>query len=535
MEQFDFVIIGAGSAGCVLAERLSRSGRHRVLLLEAGVRDRRAWIRLPIGYGKCFHDPAVNWGLHTESVPSLDGRKIYWPRGKVVGGSSSINGLVYFRGLPGDFDDWAEAGYAGWDWASLLPIFERLERQIAGDGSQTGSGPMAVSDCERDFHPIRRHYYAAAQDLDLPRVDPKAAIFGEGIGPYHLTVEGGLRCSAATAFLRPALARRNLVLRRHAQAERILFEARTANALSYHWRGETHQVAAGQVILSAGAVHSPLILQRSGIGPGDLLAMLGIAPVRENPAIGAGLQDHIGIDYMFRAHEPTLNQELGTKLGQLRAGLRYLFGRRGPLGLSVNQMGGLVRSHPGANRADIQLYFNPLSYSTTYRNRRPLLRPDPWPGFILGFNPCRPTSRGHVHLAGPDLSDGPMIVPSYLETEEDRAAVIACGRLSARLLETSALQSLIAGENGFSPIGASDEEILADFRARSGSVFHACGTCRMAPEERGGAVDATLRVHGVDGLRVVDASIFPNITSANTNAPTLMVADRAADLILAEA
>ncbi|MEL6475949.1 MAG: GMC oxidoreductase, partial [Pseudomonadota bacterium] len=355
---------------------------------------------------------------------------------------------------------------------------------------------------------------------------------GEAIRTNTLTVRRGLRCSAADAFLRPALRRKNLELRQHALAESVVFDGRRTTGLTYRWRGEMREVAAGTVVLSAGAVLSPLLLQRSGIGPGALLSDLGISVRRENAAVGRGLQDHLGVDYMFRASEPTLNQDLGNLFGQMRAGIRYALTRRGPLAISVNQMGGLVRSRDGVERADVQLYFNPLSYSTTYRDKRPLLKPDPWPGFILGFNTCRPTSRGHVALSGPGPDSAPKIAPNYLSSEADLAEVIAAARLIGRLAATPAMQGLIAGGNGFSPLNASDDAILADFRSRASTVFHACGTCRMAPEDRQGVVDTSLRVHGVEGLHVVDASIFPNITSANTNAPTIMVADKAADLIL---
>jgi choline dehydrogenase len=289
------------------------------------------------------------------------------------------------------------------------------------------------------------------------------------------------------------------------------------------------------VIVSAGAVKSPQLLQLSGIGPGDLLNRFGIAVHLDFPSVGGGLQDHLSMTYAFRCSEPTLNQVLGRLPGQIGAALRYLFRRDGPLSLSVNQMGGLVRSRPGLSRPDTQLYCNPLSYSTVHRDKRPLLKPDPWPGFILGFNPCRPTSRGRIDVAGPDPSAQPRIVPNSLSTNSDIADMIAGARLIERMAQTPAMRALITGPNGFSPVGADDDMLLADVRARASTVFHPCGTCRMAPREAGGVVDPSLRVWGVDGLRVVDASVFPNITSANTNAPTIMTAMRAADLILAGA
>ena len=534
MDRFDYVIVGAGSAGCVLADRLS-AGNRRVLVLEAGPRDRSAWIKLPIGYGKCFHHPRINWRLQTRPEPGLDDREIYWPRGKVVGGSSSINGLVYLRGLPHDFDDWARAGNPGWGWEDVVPVFDRIEGHVAPEGSPCGPGPLAVSDREAEYHPIKRHYLAAAEEAGLPRACPDRAGWGEGVAGYRITTRNGFRCSAADAFLRPALSRPSTEVQSDAVVDQILFEGRRATGVRYRCRGQIREARAERaVLLCAGAVHSPLILQASGIGPGDLLRSLGIAVREANEAVGGGLQDHLGIDYLFRATEATLNQELGTLLGQIRAAWQFLSRRGGPLSLSVNQMGGLVRSSDCQPVADLQLYCNPLTYTTRYRNRRPLLRPDPWPGFAIGFNTCRPTSTGRVDLSGPSVSDPPAIRPAYLSTNEDVASVLSGARLIERLITTRALQGLIAGANGFSPQGAEDGAILADFRARASTVFHACGTCRMAPRDRGGVVDTALRVHGFDGLRVIDASIFPNITSGNTNAPTIMVASKAADMILSE-
>lgn len=526
-DEADYVVVGAGSAGCVLADRLSADGRARVLLVEAGGSDRRFWIRAPIGYGRTFADPAVNWRFRAEPDPGLDGRAAYVPRGKVLGGSSSINALVYCRGLPGDFDDWRDAGAAGWGWAEVAPVFARVE-------SATG-GPLSVEIREEELHPIRRHMRAAAVEAGLPLTDDMNGARPAGVGAYALTTRRGLRCSAADAFLRPALGRANLVLRTGALALRVAFDGRRAVGVVLRQGGETRLARARrEVILAAGAVGTPALLQRSGVGPGALLQAMGLPVLLDAPAVGAGLQDHVGVNYAFRATEPTLNGVLGTWAGRLEAGAAFLLARRGPLSLSVNQMGGLVRSAPQAPRPDVQLYFNPLSYSAGFAGERPLTMPDPWPGFILGFNPCRPTSEGSVTIAAPDAEAAPRIVTNYLATEADRAGVVAGARLVARLLGTAALRRLVAAPAGFDPVGADDAALLADFRARAGSVYHLCGTCRMGPEGRG-ALDARLRLRGVEALRVADASAFPNVTSANTNAPTLMLAMRAADLALGEA
>lgn len=532
MDEFDCIIIGAGSAGSVLSDRLSASGRDRILLLEAGGTDRRPWVRLPIGYGKTFHNSRVNWCYTSESSDGLDGRAMYWPRGKVLGGSSSINGLVWMRGLPEDFDDWEQAGNPGWGWQDVASVFDTVEE--VGDGAASSEGRISVAARADEYHPIGQVYLDAARAAGLPNAVAGSGHWSEGVGPYSITTRRGLRHSAADAFMRRAARRPNVEIRTGILVDRIDFDGKQAQAVRYRRGQQIITVRARKmIILAAGTVGSPAILQRSGIGPRPLLSDLGITPVYVNAAVGGGLQDHLGIDYYFRATQPTLNQVLGTWRGQIRSALEFLVSRRGALSLSVNQMGGLVRSAAEAMRADIQLYFNPLSYTAEHRRRRILLRPDPWPGFAFGFNACRPTSQGRVDIQSSDPALPPRIAPNYAATEKDAAAAIAGGRLIERMLATPAMRALISETNGFTPSGASDEDILADFRARATTVFHPCGTCRMAPKDANGVVDASLRVHGVDGLRVVDASIFPNITSANTNAPTIMVAAKAADIIRA--
>ncbi|SDF40061.1 GMC family oxidoreductase [Limimaricola pyoseonensis] len=536
MASYDYIIIGAGSAGCVLADRLSASGRHSVLVLEAGSRDRSPWVRLPLGYGKTFFHPQMNWRYQSEPDAGLGGRSDYWPRGKVVGGSSSINALVWARGLPHDFDDWAEAGATGWNWDVARRTYEAMETRVAADGRREGHGPLHVQDVSDQIHKVNRHFFAGIDEAGLPRTADCNGAEAEGATAYRITTRDGLRHSAARAYLAPALKRPNVTLRTGVTVERIGFEGRRASEVHLCTKSGAEVLRAGrEIILSAGAVTSPRLLQLSGIGPADLLRAHGIEVRADAPHVGGNLQDHLGLNYYFKANEPTLNNQLRPLWGKAMAAIRYALTRRGPLALSVNQCGGFFRSRPDQAHPDQQIYFNPVSYTTTPSGTRNVVNPDPFPGFIIGYQPARPTSRGRIDISSADPGAAPRIRPNSLATEEDRQAVIAGGALCRRIMQTPALQGLV--ESALDPDlrQLDGEAILEDFRARCGTVFHPVGTCRMGDDPAQSVVDPYLRLHGFAGLRVVDASIFPNITSGNTNAPTMMAAHRAADLILESA
>jgi len=533
---YDYIIIGAGSAGCVLAERLSASGRHRVLVLEAGGRGRSPWIALPLGYGKTFFNPSVNWKYETQPEEALGGRKGYWPRGKVVGGSGAINALVYARGLPRDFDDWEAAGASGWNWNTVRETYDRMETRVSACGGRSGDGPLHVQDVSDQIHPATRHFFKAADELGLPHTQDINSNACEGATAYHINTSGGRRMHSARAYLAPALKRANVRLMTDALVTRIGFDGRRAISVEVQHKGRTLSLRAGRdIILAAGAVTSPRLLQLSGIGPGEILRAHGISPLMDAPHVGGNLQDHLGINYFFRATEPTLNNQLRPLHGKLRAALQYALTRRGPLALSVNQCGGYFRSGPQAAHPDQQLYFNPVTYTMTPNGKRTVVQPDPFPGFIIGFQPARPSSRGRIDISANDPAAAPRITPNSLATAEDQAQVIAGGELCQRLVQTAALTRLIEGPMEPDLRCMTPEQILADFRQRCGTVFHPTGTCRMGEDAAQSVVSPRLKVHGVVGLRVVDASVFPNITSGNTNAPTMMLAHRAADLILEDA
>ncbi len=532
MENFDYIIVGAGSAGCVLADRLSAGGRDRVLVLEAGGSDRRFWIKTPIGYGRTFADAAVNWKYQTLPSKGLNGRTMYWPRGRVIGGSSSINALVYCRGMPDDFDDWRRMGNVGWGWDDVRPYFERSERRVDAAGHASGAGPLDVKDVTPFLHPMRRNWSEAAQELGLPQTDDFNGPHPEGLGCYQVNIRNGLRRSAADAFLRPALHRANLRLKTGAWVSKIRFDRRRAVGVDYVRGGAAFSAQADhEVILCGGAVNSPQLLQLSGIGPAQTLSAAGITPLLDNPAVGGNLQDHLAVVYSFKATQRTLNDELHSTMGKLIAGLRYLLARRGPLALSVNQFGGFARADPESHRPDVQLYFNPVTYGSGDATRT-RIEVDAFSGFYLCFQPTRPTSVGRIDIASADFRRPPNIAPDYLSTDKDVADVVHGGRLLQAIMRTRAIKSLIRAPIAPDLDAMGPEDLIADFRARAATVYHPVGTCRMGVGVGDSVVDSSLRVHGIERLRVVDASVFPTVTSANTHAPTVMVAQKAADYIL---
>jgi choline dehydrogenase len=541
LDEYDYVIVGAGSAGCILANRLTANGRHRVLLLEAGGSDRHPWIQIPIGYGRTFNDPRFNWMYEAQPDPTLEGRSMFWPRGKVLGGSSSINAMVYVRGQPGDFDDWAAAGNPGWAWKDVLPYFKKLEDHPWGASEFHGAGgPVRITDETGKVHPLCNAFVASCEALGIQRTRDFNGAQSEGAGIWQVTIRDGVRVSTSNAYLRPALGRKNLAVITRAQVTRVLFSGSRATGVEFLRHGARQVVSAHrEVILSAGGINSPQLLELSGLGEARILAPLGIAVVAELPAVGRGLQDHLAVNYYYRSRVPTLNDQLAPFFGKMKAGVRYLLTRSGPLAMSVNQAGAFLRAgvdlaaEQRLERPNLHIYFNPASYSTTtLGSRRRLLSPDPFPGFLMSFNTCRPLSRGTVHVRSSDPLAPPIIQPNALSSDQDVADICVGARLLRRIVAARPLADVTESEILPSLAVQSDAELLEDFRKRSGSVFHACGTCAMGPDRSRSVVDARLRVHGLSGLRVVDASVFPNLTSGNTNAPVMMLGEKAADLIL---
>lgn len=532
--QPDFIIVGAGSAGCVMADRLSASGRHKVLVLEAGGSDRRFWIQLPLGYGKTFYDPAVNWCYDTEPDPGLGNRPDYWPRGKVLGGSSSINAMVWIRGQASDYDDWERAGNPGWGWKDVLPVYKRIEdHDLGADAYRGAGGPLHITDVSDRVHPLTHTYIEACKSVGLPFLTDPNGPTQEGCCFYPITTKNARRMSAARAFLRPAMRRGNVKVETDAQATRILFEGKRAVGVEYRQAGTTLQIRASKaVILSAGAVNSPQLLQLSGIGPGVLLQQHGLPVVLANENVGRHLQDHIGINYTYRSRVPTLNGTLRSWPGKLLAGMDWLLRGRGPLSICLNHGGGFFRTGPHRARPNFQLYFQAFSTLISKVGERPLLHPDPFEAFSIGLSNCRPESRGEIMIRSPDPLTPPRIIANAFAAEHDVTEMLEAVKFIRRIAATPAMSAVIAEELAPGPKVQSDDALIADFRARSGTVYHPSCTCRMGPDPATSVVDARLRVHGVESLRIADASVFPNIIAGNTNAPSILVGMKGADIVL---
>ena len=506
-EQYDYIIVGAGSAGCVLANRLTADGRSKVLLLEAGPRDTDPWIHIPLGYGKLFTRRDINWAYDSEPEPNLNGRRIFSPRGKVLGGSSSINGLVYIRGQAEDFDAWE---VPGWSHVELLPYFEKTQ--------------VGVSDLER--HELCDAFIASAQSLGIPANADFNGERQEGTGYYRATMRNGRRSSTAVGYLRPAEKRPNLKVETDALAEKILFDGNRASAVQYQKNGKTLVAKAGrEVVLSGGAFNSPQLLQLSGVGPRALLEANGIPVVHDAPEVGEGLQDHFYCRTFWRANQPiTLNDDMLSLWRKAKIGLDYALFRRGPLTISAGQGAAFVRTRPGLKRPDAQLYF--IKFSTARRGG--VLHP--WSGFTLSVSQLQVESRGSVRIKSSDPRAAPAIRYNYLATENDRRVMVEGLKLIRRIAAAAPLSGYVVREEFPGAAVQTDDELLDVVRQTGETVFHPTSSCRMGTDERS-VVDSHLRVRGLQGLRVVDASIMPAVVSGNTNAAVIAVAEKAADLI----
>jgi choline dehydrogenase len=528
--EFDYVIIGAGSAGCVLANRLSADGKHSVLLLEAGPKDTNIWIHVPLGYGKLFKEKSVNWMYQTEPEPGLGGRQVFQPRGKVLGGSSSINGLLYVRGQHEDYDRWRQRGNAGWGYEDVLPYFKKAENQQRGADQYHGvGGPLPVSDW-RHADPLSEAFVTAAAESGIPTNPDFNGATQEGAGFFQTTTRRGRRASTAFSYLRPAKNRGNLRIETSALAQRILFEGRRARAVEYRQGGGLRTARARkEILISGGAYNSPQLLQLSGVGPAELLKQHGIDIVLDAPGVGNDLQDHMQVRLVMRCAKPvTLNDTLNHPLRRVLAGARYAAFRRGPLTIAAGTSGAFFKTSPRLATPDIQIHFLPFSTDKMGEKLHS------FSGFSASVCQLRPESRGSLRIKSADPGVPPEIRINYLATETDRAAFIDGIKILRKILSAPALKPYVTEEVAPGSKISSDEDLLAFCRQTGSTVYHPTSTCRMGNDSLA-VVDPRLRVRGIEGLRVVDASVMPDLMSGNTNAPTIMIAEKASDMILQDA
>ena len=531
-QEFDYIVVGAGSAGCVLAARLSEDPATRVLLLEAGPPDRSFWIHLPIGYGKTMWSKKYNWCFHTDPDPNMNGRRVYWPRGKALGGSSSINGLIYIRGQREDYDHWARLGNTGWGYDDVLPYFIKSERNQRGSDAYHGSdGPLSVSDIAGKDDLIEA-FIGGAGALGVPRTADFNAATQEGAGYYQLTTWKGWRWSTAKGYLQPARSRPNLRVETGAHVTGIVFDGKRAVGVRYRQGGaDKRATCRGELLLSAGSIQSPQLLQLSGIGPAALLQSRGVAVVHDLAGVGENLQDHLQIRLIFESTRATTNDQLNSWVGQARLGLQWLLHRSGPLAVGINQGGCFMRALPEeAKTPDIQFHVATLSADMAGG------KVHPFSGMTMSVCQLRPESRGHIRIKSRDPFEPPEMRPNYLATDLDRRMAVAGMKAARAIAAAPAMRPFIKREVKPGPDANDDAALLEFCRNNGATIFHPSGTCAMGRDAGAGAVvDARLRVHGVQALRVIDCSVMPTLVSGNTNAPAVMMAEKAADMIRADA
>jgi choline dehydrogenase len=528
---FDYIIIGAGSAGCVLANRLSEDPSVEVALLEAGGRDLNPWIHVPAGYYRNFNNPAITWQYGSGPEPHLENRIVPWPRGKVLGGSSAINGLLYVRGQHQDFNVWRQLGNVGWSFEDVLPYFKRSEDQERGADEYHGAGgPLGVSNVRLSQNAICDAFIAGCEAAGIKRNDDFNGADQEGVGYFQLTNRNGRRCSSAVAYLNPAKSRPNLTIITRAQVEHLILDGKRITGVRYAEHGAPKTAhARREIILSAGAIGSPQILELSGIGAPAVLKAAGVAVAHELPGVGENLQDHLQIRFIYKTSiSGSLNEVWHSPVARVKAGLEWMMQRRGILTIGAGAVGAFAKSRPGLDEPDIQFHFLPLSAD------RPGQGLHPFKGVTVTVCQLRPESRGHIHITTADPEASPAILSNYLAAELDRQVLLDGMKLIRKAVSQKPFAQHVEAEYLPGPDVTSDDALMAYARAYATTVFHPCGTCKMGSDPMA-VVDARLRVRGLTGLRVADASIMPTMTSGNTNAPTIMIGEKASDMIREDA
>ncbi len=533
MKNFDIVIVGAGSAGSIVTNQIIHNTNFKVLLIEAGPSDNNPIIQVPLGYGMTFYHKRMNWNFYSEIQKNLNNREIYYPRGKVIGGSGSINAMIYARGLKTDFDNWNLN--QNWSWENIKSTYEKIEVSINGKTKKIPLNKMPVNDVSDQHHPILKNYFAAANDFHFKFNSQLNSSVEDQVGNYNVNIINGFRASSAKIFLKPIKNHPNLTILTKAQVLKLNLKDKRISSLKIKHKNKIILIKPNiGTILSSGSIMTPYLLLKSGIGKAEELNEYNIPVELNSPNVGKNFQDHLGLDYLFKTNIPTLNNELGTLSGRIKTVLRYLYNRKGALSLSLNQGGGYINWNSLDPFPNIQLYFNPLTYSVSHKNKRPLLKTDKFNGFIIGFNSCRPKSLGEVKLKLENGEHLPSINPNYLSDERDMHDLYSAFDFIRKFSSNKNIKQIIKSPVNIDPNKASDAELLNHFKSMATTIYHPCGTCRMSKDIKKGVVSDKLKVHGIDNLWIIDASIMPNITSGNINAPVMMLSQLSSKIVLEE-
>jgi len=533
LENFDIAIVGAGSAGCIIANQIIKNTNYKVLLIEAGSSDNNPVIQVPLGYGMTFYNKKMNWNFYSETQENLHNREVYYPRGKVLGGSGSINAMIYARGLKSDFENWNLS--ENWSWDNIKKSYDQIEFKVNENTKTLPSNKIPVNDISKQHHSILKNFFDASKDFDFTFNKQLKSSTENQVGNYNVNIFKGFRTSSSKVFLKPIKNHYNLTILTKTEVLKLNYENKKIVGLNIKHKNKIITVKPKiGTILSSGSIMTPYLLLKSGIGNAKDLKDHNIPLNLHSPHVGKNFQDHLGLDYLYKTLTLTLNKDLGTWGGRIKSALRYLYNRSGPLSLSLNQGGGYINWNSLDPYPNIQLYFNPLTYSVSYKNRRPLLKTDKFNGFIIGFNSCRPKSLGEVKLKSFKDDYLPSINPNFLSDERDIHDLYATFDFVRKFSTNKNISDIIKSPVNIDPIKATDHELLDHFKSNATTIYHPCGTCRMSKDIDSGVVSDKLKVHGLDNLWIVDASTMPNITSGNINAPVMMLSHLSSKIILEE-